>query len=139
MMRSIRIGVVMEESNDKGPFKIVKVMADGKPMDLTVLDITGSEGSPLKDSPVLILTADGDDGRAYGIIAGPPTKDRTDAQKPGEVTYKNHKRGQSVMLSDDGSIKADAKKNHEIAAATDIKSHSGGDTMIKSDGKVYIN
>jgi phage gp45-like len=129
--RSIRTGVVHEESNDKGPFKLVKVMADGKVMDLQVLDITGSEGSPLKDSQVLILTADGDDGRAYGIIAGPPTKDRTDKQKPGEVMYKNHKRGQSMALTDDGSVKIDAKKNHEITAANDV--------VIKSQGKVFIN
>lgn len=129
--RNIRFGTVHEESNDKGPFKLGKVMADGKVMDVEFMDMTGSEGSPMKDSRVVIFTPDGDDGKAVAMVFGPPVKDRTDGQKPGEVTYKNHKTGSKVQMADDGSI--------NTTSAKDVSSHSAGDTIIKSDGKVYIN
>lgn len=129
--RNIRFGTVHEESKDKGPFKLGKAMADGKPMDVEFIDLTGIEGSPLKDSRCVIFTADGDDGKAIALVFGPPVKDRTDQQKPGEVTLKNHKTGSATQYADDGSINTTAKK--------DVNVKSAGDTIIKSDGKVFIN
>lgn len=102
--RTIRIGYVHEESQDKGPHKMLKVVADGKPMDAKVVDLNGFTGSPLKDSEVLILTADDDDGKAYAIPLGPPTANRVDGLKPGEADIRNHKRGQTIKLDDDGHM-----------------------------------
>lgn len=105
----IKFGVLHEESKDKGPFKLGVVMSDGKKMDAEILDMTGCEGSPIKDSRCLIFTPDGDDGKAVALIFGPPVKDRTDEQKPGEVTYKNHKKGQFIKMDDDGNIMVNGK------------------------------
>jgi hypothetical protein len=113
--RSIRFGVIHEVSNDKGPYKLAKIMADGKKMDVELMDITGVEGSPLKDSRVIIFTPDGDDGKAVAIVYGPPVKDRTDLQKPGEVTYKNHKTNNKIVHKDNG------------------------DTIVKTQGVFHIN
>lgn len=119
----IRTGVVVEESKDAGPHKMIKVTADGKQMDVKVLDFAGLSGSPLKDSEVLLLIPDDDDGRAYAIPLGPPTKDRVDGQKPGEVDVRNHKSGSSTKYKDGGNV----------------ETHATADAIIKSDGKVYIN
>lgn len=100
----IRTGFVSEESKDSGPHKMCKVVCDGKPMDAKVLDIAGLSGSPLKDSEVLVLIADDDDGRAFIIPLGPPTKDRIDGQKPGELDLRNHKRGNHIKLDDGGNV-----------------------------------
>lgn len=121
--RMIRTGVVVEESKDAGPHKMIKVTADGKQMDVKVLDFAGLSGSPLKDSEVLLLIPDDDDGRAYAIPLGPPTKDRVDGQKPGEVDVRNHKSGSSTKYKDGGNV----------------ETHATADAIIKSDGKVYIN
>lgn len=112
--RSIRFGVVHEPSNDKGPYKLARVMADGKAMDVELMDITGVEGSPLKESRVIIFTPDGDDGKAVGIVYGPPIKERTDGQKPGEVTYKNHKTGTVTRLKDNGDMEIEVKGDQRI-------------------------
>ena len=110
-----RDGVVVEESKDSGPFPIVKVLSDGKKVDVTIISMGGLTGSPLKDSKVIILPLDGDMGRAYGLIAGSPTSDRVDAQKPGETTLKNHKTG-----------------NH-------LKHQDNGDTVVVTSGIVHVN
>jgi hypothetical protein len=137
--RSIRFGTVHEESNDKGPFKIGKVMADGKVMDVEFMDLTGSEGSPLKNSRVVVFTPDGDDGKAVAMVFGPPVKDRTDGQKPGEVTFKNHKTGSKTQMAHDGSINTESSKDVTTKAKGSVTTHADGDVVIKSDGKVYIN
>jgi phage gp45-like len=133
--RIIRFGVIHEESADKGPYKLTKVMADGKVMDLEVIDVAGAEGSPLKDSRVLIFTPDGDDGKAFGIAYGPPVKDRTDGQKPGEATYKNHKRGQRIKLDDDGNVVIDGAKNVKITTAENVEIKA---TNLKVEGKFQL-
>jgi len=102
--RMIREGVVHEESQDKGPHKLVKVVADGKVMDAKVIDLTGVTGSPLKGSEVVILCADDDDGKAYVVALGPATADRVDGMKPGELDLRNHKHGQSIKFDDDGHM-----------------------------------
>lgn len=122
--RSIRFGVIYEESADKGPYKLAKVMSDGKVMDLEIMDIAGVEGSPLKDSRVIIFTPDGDDAKAIGIAFGPAVKDRTDGQSPGDVTYKNHKSGNVI--------------NHDKDGNTNITTPSGTLVNIAKDGTVGV-
>jgi phage gp45-like len=112
--RSIRFGVIDEESNDKGPYKLARVKADGKKMDIELIDTTGVEGSPLKGSRVLILTPDGDDGKAVGIVYGPPVSQRTDKQKPGEVTYKNHATGTAVTFKANGDMVVDCVNDQVV-------------------------
>lgn len=129
--RAIRFGVIHEESADKGPYKLATVMADGKPMDCEIADLTGIEGSPLKDSRVLLLTPDGDDGKAIGIVYGPPVKDRTDGQKPGEVTYKNHKTGNKIVHDKDG--------NTQMKTAKDVVEDIGQNQTTKAAGTIKIN
>jgi hypothetical protein len=129
--RMIREGFVVGESNDKGPFKLIRVVADGKEMDAEVIDIAGFEGSPLKHSRVLLLMADDDDGKAFAIPYGPKVADRTDQQKPGEFTLKNHKRQQKMVFKDDGSIETEAKKDHKTKVTNNM--------TVTTGGVVYIN
>jgi len=139
-MRGARQGVVVEESRDTGPFPLVKVLADGKRHDVTILNMTGLSGSPLKDSPVLLLPVEGQDDILYGIIAGPPTAARVDQQKPGEVDVRNHKRGQSIRLTDDGSVKTEAKAHVETTADGHvlIKTKAGNTIKEHADGSIGI-
>lgn len=132
--RAIRFGYVSEESKDAGPFKLVKVVADGKEMDVLVHDVGGVSASPLKGSHVTILTADDDDGKAVGLIGGVPTKDRVDGLKPGEVDLRNHKRGQSIKFDDDGHLTITNK------AGTITKHFADGTVGVQpgSGKKVYL-
>ncbi len=127
----IKFGVLKEETKDKGPFKIGMVLADGKPMEAEIVDMTGSEASPLKDSRCIIFTSDDDDGKAVALVFGPPVADRTDGQKPGEVTYKNHKRGQTIKLKDDGSVETKSPGNQNYESEKTV--------IIKSGEIVHIN
>lgn len=127
----IKFGVVHQESKDKGPYKLGQAMADGKVMDVEFCDLTGMEGSPLKDSRCIILSPDGDDGKAVAIVFGPAVKDRTDGQKPGEVTYKNHKSGTQRVFKDGGDEVVTIKKDQ----MEEIK----GKQTIKADGQIKIN
>lgn len=113
-MRGARQGVVVAESRDTGPFPLVQVLADGKRHDVTILNMTGLTGSPLKDSAVLIVPVEGQDDILYGIIAGPPTSGRVDRLKPGETTLKNHKTGSMVTMKDNGDIVVDCKNDERV-------------------------
>jgi hypothetical protein len=116
--RIIRFGTVTEPSNDKGPHKLVRGVADGKPLDFKAWETDGVESNPVKGSDVLILTPDGDDGKAVGLIM-PPAKDRTDGQAEGEKTYKNHKTGNEIRHDKDGGT---------------VKLHKSGDIGVLPKG-----
>lgn len=119
--RNIRFGVLTEESNDAGPHKLVRAKADGKPMDVKVWETYGVQASPTKDSDMLILSPDGDDGKAVGFIIPPPAK-RTSGQKPGEVSYPNHLTGNTIV--------------HDVDGNTIIKTPSGSITKHFKNGQI---
>ena len=121
--RNIRFGVVKEESADKGPHKLVRAISDGKSMDVKVWETTGISASPTKDSDMLILTPDGDDGKAVGFIMPPPAK-RTDGQKPGDVSYPNHVTGNTIVHDKDGN--------------TVVKTPTGGTVKLFKNGQIGL-
>ena len=112
--RNIRWGNVKRTSNDAGPYKLVTVECDGTELECQVLDLSGVEHSPMEGGQAMVFLPDGDEGKAVAVIMAPP-KDRVDGQKPGMVTLKNHSKGQSVVLDNDGNV------------------------IIKSTGIVHIN
>ena len=110
----IRWGVLTTVSNDKGPYKLATFSIDGKDVVAKVLDVTGVQANPKKNSQAMIICPDGDEGRAFAIVIPPPA-DRTDLQKEGEVSYPNHVTGNV------------------------IKHEAGGDTTVKTAGIFHVN
>lgn len=113
--RMIRFGVVTEVSKDAGPHKLIKVVADGKAMDVKIWEPYGVQGSAPAKSEVLIFTPDGDDGKAVGIVM-PPPKDRVDGQKTGEVTFKNHVAGQTAKFDENGNVSVECSGTIRLTA-----------------------
>lgn len=136
--RMIRFGVIKAPSNDKGPHKLTTVVADGKEMQVQVIEPYGVQGSPIKDGMVLILTPDGDDGKAVGIMM-PPPKDRVDQQKPGEVTYKNHVTGNRIQHDADGHTMIETKADERSTIGGSMTADVGSDRTDKAGGTHRIN
>ncbi len=111
--RNIRWAKVVGPSNDKGPYKLVDLEADGKQITAMVLDLGGVHVTPVKDGQALILLPDGDEGKAVCIVMPPPAK-RVDEQKEGMMTLKNHVKGQSIVLDDNGNIIAKTTGTYHI-------------------------
>lgn len=96
-------GKVLGPSKDKGPYKLLRMRADGHEFNAKVLESYGFHSSPMTDGESLIALPDGDMGKAT-IIGGLPPKDRVDGLKEGETGLKNHKHGQMISLNDNGDI-----------------------------------
>lgn len=110
----IRFGEIIEVSNDKGPYKLVKVKSDGKEFDAHVWELQGVAGNPVKGSIGMIFTMDDDEGKSFIVPMVPPAK-RWDQQKEGELTYGN------------------------VLTGAYVKHHENGDTTIKAPGTVTID
>lgn len=115
-----RWGEITEISNDKGPYKLVKVQSEGHTMTAIVVEPYGVQASPLKGGQVFLLPFNADNGQAVALVL-PPPKDRVDGQKEGEATFKNHKRGQYVKLDDDGNIVINAPGKKVIINAQEFE------------------
>jgi phage gp45-like len=100
-----RWGVITDdgESADKGPYKLIKVAADGKEMYADVGESYGVQGSPIKGSKVLLYCPDGDEGRAVVIFCQPPPAKRITGQSPGEIAHMNHVTGSYMQHANDGN------------------------------------
>jgi phage gp45-like len=118
---------VIEESKDSGPYKMVRVRADGNEFNARVLETGGFHQSPLNGSDVFVALPDGALGKAV-IVGGQPPKDRVDGQKPGMVTLKNHKQGQTIEMDNEGNLNVTINGTNKIDA---------GNVVINAD--VTIN
>lgn len=125
-----RWGQIVTVSNDKGPFKLIRVQSDGHEVTAKVLEPYGVQGSPMKDGIVLMFPLDGDEGKMIAIAMPPPAK-RTDEQKPGEVSYVNHDTGNAMKHDADGTTTTTTKK--------DLVDKVGGDCRTDTGGIYYIN
>lgn len=96
-------GEIIEESQDSGPYKKVKMRSDGHEFPATVIEPYGLQGSAIKGGMALVIPVNGDMGQAV-VIPMPPPKDRVDGHKPGEARLHNHKHGQNVLLDDSGNV-----------------------------------
>ena len=103
--RNMFYAELIEVSEDKGPYMLVRAAADGDEFTVRVASPHGLASSPLKGSLIAVQCPDGDLGKACGTIEPPPA-DRIDGQKEGEVRIKNLKTGkqQIIELDDDGNI-----------------------------------
>lgn len=95
---------VVKPSNDKGPFKGLRVQADGHEFNAQVLEPGGFHQSPMTGSLVLVALVDGDMGKA-AVLGGQAPKDRVDGQTEGMLTIKNHKNGQYLTMDASGNVK----------------------------------
>lgn len=120
---------LIEVSNDKGPYKLVRAQSEGHEFTALIIEPTGVQSSPLKDSQLLILGINDDTGQAVAIALPPPAQ-RVDGQKEGEATYQNHKRGQNIKLDDDGNVTVTAKKDHIVKSSSDTRINTGGTCFI---------
>lgn len=109
-------GEVVKPSNDKGPYKGLRVQADGHEFNAQVLEPGGFHQSPMEKSQVLIALPDGDMGKAI-IVGGQAPADRVDGQTEGMVTIKNHKTGQSIQMDASGNVTIDLSGTCAIKAA----------------------
>ena len=101
MPEEYRWGEVTEVSNDKGPYKLVRVQSDGQEVTAIVIEPYGIQGSPLKKGQAILFPMDGDEGKMVALIMPPPAK-RVDQQKEGEVSYINHDTGNVMKHDADG-------------------------------------
>lgn len=122
MSRQIFMANIKGPSNDKGAHKQLRLTADDDEFTAQVLEGYGVQGSPITGGQALVLCPDGDLSKAFAIMM-PPPRDRVDQQAEGEVTYKNHKAGQTIKHDKDGTTTHEAPK----------------DVIIKSGGIVHIN
>lgn len=102
MPEEIRWGEVVAASNDKGPYKLVRVQSEGHEVSAIVLEPYGIQGSPLKKGQAILIPIDGDEGKMVALVMPPPAK-RTDQQKEGEVSYLNHETGNAIKHDADGN------------------------------------
>ena len=104
-----RWATLKKVSNDKGPYKLATFSADGKDDIIAhVLDLSGVQANPEKDSLAFLILPHGDEGRALAIVLPPPAK-RTDQQKEGEVSYVNHTTGNVMQHKADGATEIRTK------------------------------
>jgi phage gp45-like len=116
------MATMKEPSKDKGAFKQARFTADGHEFSAQIVEAFGVQGAPMKGGQAIIIPLDGDMSRCIAIVM-PPPKDRVDGQAEGEVTYKNHKAGQTIRHDKDGTT------THEAP----------GDIIIKTGGLCHIN
>lgn len=109
-------------SNDKGPHKQARFEADGHEFSAQIFEPYGVQGAPTTDGHALVIPVDGDMSKCIAIVM-PAPRDRVDAQKEGEVTYKNHKGGQAMKFDKDGTVTMEAPQ----------------DIIFKSGGVIHFN
>lgn len=114
MSATIFWGEVLKPSNDKGPYKGLRVQADDHEFNAQVIESGGYHQNPMTGSQVLVLLPDNDMGKAV-IIGGQSPADRVDGQTEGMVTIKNHKSGQSITMDSSGNV------NINLAGTCSIK------------------
>lgn len=133
MPEEMRWGEVVGASNDKGPYKLVRVQSDGQEVTAIVLEPYGVQGSPMKKGQAILIPIDGDEGKMVAIIMPPPAK-RTDGQKEGEVSYPNHDTGNTIKHDVDGNTTI------TTPSGTIVKCHKDGNVGVKpgSGKKVYL-
>lgn len=128
MNATIFWGEVLKPSNDKGPYKGLRVQADEHEFNAQVIESGGYHQSPMTGSQVLVLLPDNDMGKAV-IIGGQAPADRVDGQTEGMVTIKNHKNGQSISMDASGNV------NINLAGTCSIKA----DQITMDASTVVVN
>ncbi|MEQ8823849.1 MAG: hypothetical protein RIC14_05700 [Filomicrobium sp.] len=102
-MAQVFWGEITEVSNDKGPYKLIKVKSHDHPFDAVVMEPYGVQASPVVGGQALVTIVDNDLGKATAQILPPPKK-RVDGQSEGELTLINHKTGKSIVIDKDGNV-----------------------------------
>lgn len=113
MLMEGRWAQLIEVSNDKGPYKIARVQSEGHEFDVTIVEPSGVQTNPLKESQIFVFPMNSDTGQAIALALPPPAK-RTDEQKEGEAWFGNHKQGQFIKMDDDGNIVIKPKAGGKI-------------------------
>lgn len=125
MSAQILFGEIVEESADKGPFKLNRIQADGKKLDASMVESTGFASGAMTGAPVLVFLPDGDMGKAVAIPMA-PTGERVDSLKPGEAQLTNFKTKAMFKLDDDGHL--------QVQVPGDINLHADGNVNLGGAG-----
>lgn len=141
-----RWGDIITESNDKGPYKLVRVQSEGHEFDAIVIESYGMQASPIEKGQVFVLPCNTDNGQAVALVLPPPAK-RVDQQKPGEVSIKNHVSGNRTYMDNDGDTRSAMKRDSIVSperhAITNAKQDSverpGRHHHIQTGGLCLIN
>jgi hypothetical protein len=132
-----RFGVVLGPSNDKGPFKLIRVRSEMREFTAIVDDPYGLVGNPVKGTLVRL-----DGGLDGGMETAKPidlSKKRFDGLKAGEALFGNTETKTHVKLKENGDHDTVVKGAKTTRADANVETRSGGDTIIRSDGIVHIN
>lgn len=128
---TIRTGELIEESKDKGPFRLARAAFDGDEKDVILINDHGIISAPLKGSHLILLEADGEDGKIYAIAFAPPAQ-RIDQNKPGENRIKNLKTMALIEQTDEGHTNIYTPKNATIKADGDVEVEAKGKVTVKA-------
>lgn len=94
---------VIESSNDKGPYKLVRVKSDEHEFTAKVVDSMGTFGNPMKGGQALVALPDGVMEKAV-VIGGVPPAKRRDGTVGGEAGMGNFEKGTEIIFKNDGTI-----------------------------------
>ena len=99
----IFFGAIKSVSNDKGPFVLAQVIADGKTRPAELISLYGNNFNPPNGSRCLLIEADGDGGKLSALVIDDPAL-RFDGHKEGEVRTGNTMTGTNTLLNDQGDM-----------------------------------
>ena len=127
-----RMGVVIEASRDKGPFKLVRIRSEMREFTALIDDPYGVSGNPEKGSLVLVEPM-GDGGLEIARPVDYSPK-RFDRLKEGETGFVNTKTGTTIKLDEDGHVQVDGKADVNIKTAGNVNIGGAGGKRVARIG-----
>lgn len=138
MISEGRWAQIIGASNDKGPYKILRVQSEGHEFDAMVIEPYGVQGSPLKEGQAFLLPMNMDTGQAVVMVMPPPSK-RTDQQKEGEVSYVHHETGNKIQHNNDGDTKHTSSRDVIVETQRSSVVSASSDHRVNTGGVIYLN
>jgi len=140
-----RWGVVVKPSNDKGPFKLIRVKSEMREFTAMIHDPYGLAGNPAAGT--LVKLSSMGDGGMESAAPVDLSKKRFDGLKGGEALVGNTETGTHTKMTESGDREDVIKGSNNVAvdkkikvkAGGNIETTSDGDVLIKSGGIVHIN
>ena len=133
----LKWGKVKSTSNDKGPYRLVEVEAEGKTIMAVVANSGGAISNPTVGSMALVLLPGGEDGRAAVIPMHPPRK-RRDKMREGEEGIFNCLTEALFLFDADGNCVLTVPKDWNVTITGKGNITIKGDLALTVQGKADI-